>query len=359
MEIDALLFEAASTLTDPICNAHEAFRRSQVVSEIAKKIFLWLSALVFAFLALFTTLPGIALRGAVSWLKTVPYLSEIAGEGIQLPANRSFSLFSWNVCCVAGGYTITDGGVIPWKERIDAIVKKIIEKEGDVNCLYELFDFHAAQYITEKLKEAGYTQFYYNIGPQGLGVSSGMLVASKYKIERPEFESFPKETLVGRTQFANKGVFSFDLLSNEKTFARIYATHLQHSELPEFPTQEEVQGRKKQMEMLIDRISKIRDRCLVVTGDLNLDDAEYRESQWHYHFLKDEAMKEKTWGGDEYCAKLMEKPVSGPLNLDYTLVWQGTAQRIQSVLVGTGYFAPEFRVDALSDHAGVFSIIQL
>lgn len=355
MQIEEALFQAASYLTDPICLAREAYIEAQV-SEVASKIFLYLAAVFYAALAVFTTLPGIALRGAATWIRAQPFSHE-AGAGKHL-ADNQFTLLSWNVCCVGAGYSITDGGVVPWKERIDQIAAKIIEKNGDVNCLYELMDLNAALYLKEKLKEAGYTHFYYNIGPQGFGVSSGMMVVSKFKAAEAQFEAFPKDTLVGRTKFCNKGVFSFDLLSQGRPFARIFSTHLQHSELPEFPTSEEVEAREAQMRIIVDKISRVRDRCLIVTGDLNLDEQEYQAAKWRSSFVRGNPIV-GTWGGDAFCANLEGKPVSKALTLDYTLAWQGTVEAVVNSLVETGYSATEYRKDALSDHSGILSVIRL
>ncbi|MBX7066374.1 MAG: endonuclease/exonuclease/phosphatase family protein [Parachlamydiales bacterium] len=355
MEIDETLFEVASYLTDPICLARESYIEAKV-SQVSKKIFLYLAVVFFACLALFTTLPGCALRGVATWIRPQPFSIE-AGDGKHCSENR-FTLLSWNICCIAAGYSITDGGVPPWKERIDQLAQKIIEKNADVNCLYEVFDLKAAFYLKEKLKEGGYTHFAYNIGSQAIGVSSGMMVASKYQIDQPEFDPFPKETLVGRTQFCNKGVFSFDLVSDGRPFARIFSTHLQHSELPEFPTSDEVNARAAQMRIVAEKISKVRDRCLVLTGDLNLDEKEYEASSWRSSFARGNPIR-NTWGGDEFCAKLEGKPISKALTLDYTLIWQGTAQGIVNSIVETGYSASDYRKEALSDHSGILSEIQL
>ncbi len=352
-----ILFDLASDLTDPICHAHASYIQSQVVEQVARKIFFLLSAFFFASLALFTTLPGALLRGAASQMQAHPFLIEKIGKGFAKA--REFTLFSWNVCCVAGGYAITDGGVTPWKERIEQIAQKIIEKKADVNCLYELFDLKAALYLKERLKQAGYTHFVYNVGPQGFGVSSGMMVASKYEIDQIAFDPFPQETLVGRTKWCQKGVLSFDLCGGSQSFARVFSTHLQHSEIPTSPTEEEERARHQQMQIVLEKMEKVRDRCLILTGDLNLEKREYQSSGWQSRFVKDGSLTGKSWGGDAFCAHLVGKPESPPLNLDYTLLWQGTAQKITSTLVETGYLASEYRQEALSDHEGIFSVIHL
>ena len=369
-KVASLAFQAASYLTDPVCKSHESYRCISIVdalnpnasalSNLARKISLILGMLGWASLAVFTTLPGIALRSLASQMQTNPfiYAQGVANEKL-LPLNRSFSLLSWNICCTAGGYPISDGGVMPWSSRIDPILKKIIEKDADVNCLYETFDANTGFYISEKLKQKGYKHIYYNIGPKAIGVSSGIMVASKYAIKNPEFTPFPIDTLVGRTKHAAKGVFSFDLNCRGKNFAKVYTTHLQHSEEPQFPTPDEVEGRKRQMQIIVDKVNAVRDRCVVVTGDLNLDDEEFKASSWHSLFQKGDhfGSTEKTWGGDQFCARMLGKRISGALNLDHTMVAKGTAHAISTRLVNTGFDPINFREGALSDHAGVLSQI--
>ncbi len=360
------LFRAASVLTDPACESHEFYRRISLVdvlnpaaskaANLARKILLGTAAAGFAFAALFTSVPGIALRALAASLQAVPFSSMNGkAEDKILPADRKFTLLSWNVCCIGGGYSISDGGVLPWSFRLDAIIDKIIESDADVNCLNEVYDAESAHRICERLKENGYTRFYFNIGPRALGVSSGILVASKYEIEKPEFTPFPKETLLGRTQFTEKGIFSFDVSSRSKPFARIVATHLQHSEEPEFPTEAEVAARRKQMAIVVEKTNAVRDRCILVAGDLNLDDKEYESSPWKSQFVKGADFTEKTWGGDAYCARLVGKPVSGPLNLDYAFAVKGTAASIRTTLVRTGYDPETIKKEALSDHEGLLS----
>lgn len=366
----SISFYFASYLTDPVCKSHEYFRRIYVVdslnpnafviSNLARKTILIIGVVAWGALGVVTAFPAIGLRYVGSYVQKNPYIHE---EGVSeakiLPKNKVFTLLSWNVCGPGAGYTISDGGVLPWPDRLDSVVKKIIEKDADVNCLYEVFDLKAASHISEKLKAHGYKHCYFHIGPRAIGVSSGILVASKYEIENPEFTLFPQDTLVGRTKFAAKGVFGFDLSSSGKSFARIYATHLQHSEVPEFPTAEEVKGRQKQMDVIIDKINAVRDRSIVVTGDLNLDDKEYDESDWKKKFKKGDDFKdsEKTWGGDDFCARMVGKPVSGPLSLDHTMVVKGTAKSINTKLVEVGFDSTVFKKEALSDHAGIFSRI--
>ena len=113
------------------------------------------------------------------------------------------------------------------------------------------------------------------------------------------------------------------------------------------------------MQIIVDKVNTVRDRCIVVTGDLNLDDGEYRNSSWQARFQKGDQFGDalKTWGGDEFCAQLVGKRVSGPLNLDHTMVLNGTACSIETNLVETGYDPAVFKEGVLSDHGGLFSKI--
>lgn len=366
------LFVAASYLTDPVCRVREFYWSVQTVdalnpeayaiSNAVRKAALGAGIVGWASLALFTTLPGIALRSLAAYLQKNPFIY-VHGDAQDktLPLDGSFSLLSWNICCVCAGYSISDGGVVPWEQRIDAIIDKILDTNADVNCLYETFDAKSAFYIAERLKQKGYNHIYFNIGPRAIGVSSGILIASKYKIAGVEFTPFPQDALVGRTKNASKGIFAFDLESCGESFARIHSTHLQHSEESLFPTEEEVEARKKEMQIMMDKVCAVRDRCIVVTGDLNLDDDEYNSSSWQHYFQKGDAYydPDRTWGGNEFFALLKGERVSGPLNLDHTMILNGTARSISTSLVRTGFNAAMYQPEALSDHEGLLSIIRV
>lgn len=360
-------YRAASYLTDPVCKVHELFRRlslvgslnetSSRVANLARKFILTVGIIANASVGAFTTLPGIALRHFASQIQTKTYDSFIDPQQREksLSPDRSFSLLSWNVCFSHAGYSITDGGVMPGSFRIDRVVDQIIKKGADVNCLYEVFDVNTGWYIVEKLKNHGYSHFYFNFGARGVGVTAGIFVASKYSIENPEFTPFSQDLLVGRTKHCAKGVFGFDLVSEGKPFAKIFATHLQHSEEPAFPTSEEVEARKKQMLIITTKANAIRDRGVLVTGDLNLDDREYKHSFWKSRFEKKDDFSAFTWGGDGFCATLVGKRISSPLNLDHTMALKGSVQDLHTTIVETGFDGAVFKEEALSDHSGLYS----
>lgn len=356
-------FRLASLLTEPICKAHELFRRLYVVDVLnptasktnnwARKFFLGIGIIISALLSVGTALPGAVLRGITSHLEKEPFIY-YQGKLSDQTLKEDFSLLSWNICCVGGGYSISDGGVMPWHFRIDKIIVRILEEDPDVLSLYEVMDTAAGFYLYEKLQEK-YAHFYFNIGPRAIGPSSGIFVASKAEIKNPEFIPFPKQMLVGRTKISEKGVFSFDLHIKGKQ-VKVYATHLQHSEQPQHPTQEEIEARRAEMELIIKKIDRDSSNVIVM-GDLNLSNTEYAHSSWKEAF-QDVIFDEngsKTWGGDKFCAKMVGKKGSGPLNLDYTLITKESEIKAKTLLVETGYDDTTFTIRALSDHRGLLS----
>lgn len=361
----SLGYQIASYLTEPVCKSRECYYSLyatdpdvDMITALAEKIVLVVGLLGWSALSVFSTLPGIALRGGLSWVQGDTYIHDQKdGPAKALPENRTFSMLSWNVCAVSGGYSITDGGVVPWDQRLDRIEKKIIEQDADVVCLYEIFDAKAGFNLSPALRNAGYKHVSFNFGARAVGASSGIMIASKYEIEDLTFTPFPVDSLVGRTKNCTKGVVGFDLVSNGQKFASVFATHLQHSEEPMFPTVEEVQARQMQMEIIADKVNQVAGRTVLVTGDLNLDDNEYQGSSWNAQFDKGDISEctSPSWGGDEFCAKLMDKPVSGPLNLDHTMAKVGSVTALETKFVETGYDPTVYSPSALSDHKGLFS----
>jgi endonuclease/exonuclease/phosphatase family metal-dependent hydrolase len=368
-------------LTGPVCKSHIFFRQSSTIDALypdSYRITNWarkaayLSGTCFYGLASVPfTLQGMAFRYAVCQLQkeTFTYREGNAPEK-TLEAGQEFSHLAANVACNSSGHSISDAGVMPWPYRIEAICRKVLKQQADVVTLYEVFDPAAAYYFYEKMK-GEYAHFYFNMGPRVLGVNSGIFVASKYAIKNAQFTAFPKEMLVDRTKNAEKGIFSFDLASMGKIFARIITSHLQHSEEPAYATSKELKARQDEMVLMMQKVDKTpKDRAVIVVGDLNMDDEEYNAQPWSKLFTKINDFKGKfTWGGDGWCAKMfgVGKKRSGPLNLDHCMILNGTAQSIKTELITTAddafpaieFDGDKFQREPLSDHGWLLSRIFL
>ena len=363
----ATAYLIASKLTDPLCRAHQLYRQTLLVDTLyptssvfekgMKKALLLAGSASNALFSIFTTLPGVELRFLTLSLQNQSFLHFIGEAEEKKWKGSSLSLLSWNVCCVSGGYSITDGGVLPWRYRISQLVKEIRTQDADILSLFEIFDIQTAWELYEELK-TDYSHFYFNMGTHAIGLSSGLFIASKMEVADPEFVPFPKECFDGRGKHFKKGFFTFDLLGDNGSAARIYATHLQHSEQPENPSPSERRAREQEMELIVAHMNHFQNRTCVLTGDLNLDEQELEVAQWSQPF--DQGVIEGcgyTWGGDAFCSTLLGKPVSKPLNLDHTLVSKSCGVALKTYYIESGFDGTLFNPMALSDHKGLLSIM--
>lgn len=233
--------------------------------------------------AVILTLPAIALRALAACLQGTPYtyVRKDVREIGQL-INNTFTLLSQNICCVPAGYSLTNGGAAPWRQRINMIIQKVLEQNADVVTLSEVLDYEAALRLIVGLR-IRYAHIYYNIGAQGFGPSSGLFVASKFPLRDPNFVQFPREMLEGRTKLAAKGIFAANLPDG----TRLYTTHLQPSEIPSQPTLQERAARNLQRSAIIENINLGRS---VLTGGLSLDRQEFN-GLWTQDFIMQSILK--------------------------------------------------------------------
>lgn len=369
-----LAFLAGSILTQPWCDAKQCIDMiltvdwlnptSFEVANLARKFFLVLEAVWWAGVGLLTTLPGIILRAIAAGCEETPFVFYQGKASPKvLPSNQTFSLLSWNVCGVGAGYTITDGGVLPREYRLDSIVSEMEKVNADVVCLYEVFDVVTGQYFVDKLKKKknGYNHFYWNIGaaPGGIGCTSALLVASKYEVDNPQFIPFSKDTLVGRTKWAEKGLFAFDLKSGGNKFITCICTHPQQSEMPSHHTQEEETGRAAQFQVIAD-IAKQVVGPLVIAGDFNAEKDEIEKNPYFKTNMTEGHVNKvgPTWGGDELCATWEGKQVSKAQDIDHVYE-QGVKGLVTTIPFDTHFNAKVFKEEAISDHWALHSLVTL
>jgi endonuclease/exonuclease/phosphatase family metal-dependent hydrolase len=298
----------------------------------ARKVALVFQMVVFSLATLVCLLPAFFLRGVGNSLfgHAFLYAPGATSEKFLDENQPLFSLLSWNVCCIPG--FSFQSGVMPYPLRIERIAQRIIQESCDVVCLYEVFDNIAAGQIRKALAASGYAHFYFNIGPKTLGLNSGLFVASKFAVQNPQFTPFKNSSQIQR------GVFSFDLMSAQSRFARIFATHLHSSQESTAPKAEEIAIRQEQMECILEGLPKEK-ICTVIAGDLNLDDEELENSSWNACFEQGEIRGGKSWGA-----------YSDGLNLDHVMVVKTTAL-IQTAVKEVGFNPNQLREEALSDHA--------
>lgn len=349
-----------SVLSEPFCKAHEFYRRTFTVdalnpdaigcANLAQKFFLMLAALSMGGLGVLTTPGGLLIRELATRFEDQPFLYAVGNHMLKaFPEDGKFSLLTWNICGLKG-YAISDGGLTPISFRIDAIIQQI---KGDVVCLYEVFDICTAHELIDGLSPQGYNYFYYNMGARSLGLSSGLFVASIYPIKNPRFELF--SSTAGRASYSGKGVFSFTVFG-----VQFHTTHLNHSEMPNHPIEEEITCRRLQLNQIKSIVKTAPETLqIIITGDLNMDEGELKSHKISKHFSPGETQfNAKTWPGDAWCAeKIYDKKASDGCNLDHTL---GKNIELTTVIAFDTLFDPKnFTSTALSDHRPLYTIFKI
>lgn len=185
---------------------------------------------------------------------------------------HEFTVLSLNTCFVPSRYPYLFGGVLlPWQERVVPLADKILSVDADVVCLQEIHAEDASESLYELLKDR-YSHFYTAIGPrvlgfslESLGLPSGLFIASKYPIEKPQFTQFS----VSGVQM-NYGFFDFLIKNGNDPIGHIYTTHMQSLKYRQF---EEI--RAVQLSEILEKMendSKLVD-CKVpffLCGDFNI-----------------------------------------------------------------------------------------
>lgn len=357
---------AASYLYDPLLKVHQwkwqicvldkIYPTASKVELFARKILYTLGIIGAALLAIPCTIIGFIIRSVALTLTSKKFLHSTS-NALEVNMDQSLTIYSANLCGAPGGHSISDGGVLPWQFRIDDLISAINSQDKQVVCLFEIFDVQMAHSLIAGLGRK-YRHFYYGMGSNHLGPTSGLFVASKIKISEPCFEFFSKANLDGRSKHSNKGFFHFAIAYRDAQ-VRIYSTHMGHSEEPSQPTKNEIDARVRQRQQIVSKMADFQQQSQILTGDLNLDSDEFDSQGWGRFFDKGTVPNENTWGGDPYMAKVVGKKASPPSTLDYTMAFRGSSSKveIQTQYLQTGYDGTQFKATALSDHSALLSTV--
>lgn len=276
---------------------------------------------------------------------------------------KSFSILNFNVCFTPDHMPIFFGGMLPWEDRIDNVVKFINEQDADIICLQEVFDYDAHEALYNKLKTK-YSHFYTHIGPwhfdgslSSLGFESGLFVASKYPIKNPIFHPFKNDN-----PHINRGVFSFDIATPDgKSAGSIFTTHLE-------PFENGKTLREKELTQIIALMqSKNLNEAypVILCGDLNLPPNEAKK--WINTYFEDsidinnmEVSKDNLTSYDFTTKRLAINDELKPEYLDYMLLLKNNKDnnsKMKTSIIKT--FDTEHINKSLSDHNALFSEIIL
>lgn len=364
-QVDSAVLRCACWMTEPACQISELKGRMHLVDQQRRTALTRLMARVslvariclWVIPALLLSVPAMGLRWVFRRRNDGLWRTGVRAE-TPWDSNQ-VKMLTWNICAPGGQYSITDGGVLPWRERLEKVQQKIAETRAQIVCLSEVFDAAAALQMAEVLSKT-YAHVLIAVGQRAVGVPSGMLVASQGPLEKVSFEAYPKDWLDSRTKNAEKGILSFTVPLRDRKLT-VLTSHLQHSEKPQFPTEAEKSCRRLQLARIAALANQALDRreAVVLTGDLNLEPQELLAEGREDHLDREQVSDEPTWGGDRWCAATQDKTGSNPLILDYTLGWKRSVARIETTLTQTGFQGDIFRPEATSDHRGLLSTIHV
>ncbi len=391
MSLSSRVLEGCYTLSsycfDPVCYLRKGivlFHAYPKVKNLPQPAWQY-QAVIIAKMAIaiillpFATPCAFVFRGIASLVDEKKFLEfHVAKMGVPNDSTdnnaNQISILSWNLCGVGGGYSVTDGGVVPIEARIDAIARSIIAQACDLFFGQEVMDIQDAKQLRDQLQDGGFTHFYYHMngGTPLLGPSSGLFVASKMQLTNPHFTPFTFINDSNNHSKSHKGVFccSVEIADQKITCMN---THLSYSLHVAQPTASEIQRRVTQL----DTCSAVIQDCntpILLLGDFNLANTEESPPQprqninWQESIDMQNQQIQPTWLGDEasvyFCQQSClfadpEKQSSDtPQRLDRT--WYANLPNEWTVTTtvlpeGTDCNPKEFDYNARSDHYPVLT----
>lgn len=365
-EWDRTLLDLSSKLTSPFCETWRLFRyrmtapidpkifenKSTRIQEISFRCLAGIGAGAFAFL---TSRKPAQILGAVAGLgigsKILRALgfaiqkngyTHVQGSALEKPVDSQIKLMTWNICGLAGGFSLDHGGLVDWRFRIDSILETIREENPDVLVLQEVVDTALAETLIEKLQNE-YAHFFIHLGKNVWGVGSGCMVIAKCPIH--DFSYTPFST---NTWELNRGFASFELKKEKdpSSSIRIIGTHLLFG-----GTQEAKNKRITQVAEIVNACAK-KILPTVVAGDFNIErddsDGEFLKSVFVHGYLGDKPTCTNT-----LAAQWNPRLFAPDENIDYISVLKGPDMEkisLKSVNLNTAFESDFNTQTARSDH---------
>lgn len=109
------------------------------------------------------------------------------------------------------------------EERVAKIAHEILDRNDDIVCMQEVLEPKAARLLAQKLSPV-YPHAAFNVGATGLLLNSGLMIVSKYPLEKPKF--IPFSDACGADSWAKKGVLGVTVVLPGDWKVNILNTHL-------------------------------------------------------------------------------------------------------------------------------------
>jgi hypothetical protein len=340
-----LWLQTISVCKNPECST------SQKAFAVAKSTFL--SCALFPF-----TLSGLVLGQTAHFtafnLASKPYIHLQGAAEAQKASVQSLSVFQLNCCLTAGGFARLFGGLeMSDTERANKIGEMIKNTHPDLVCLTEVSDLPGAFTLYNKLSPE-YAEFYFHMGatPFILQNNSGLFIASKEAISRPEFHSF--SDIPGTESMVNKGFFSFSTKA-----ADFINTHLSPSSDDLNPKETEISTREEEQSKIFEVVKKRfseNQKPAFVMGDFNTNRGVLFDNSGNKSSIDPKAASQtqylihRNW---HHNSTVQPEPHV----IDYFLSFFHNQSAIQTSAIAT--FHPNHPEMAISDHPALLSQVTL
>jgi len=162
-----------------------------------------------------------------STFSPVPPVSSTASSSspsslVSSPTTRDIiTLCTFNVALLPH-FVCMYNGVRPSLDRVHEVLHAILKRNDDIVCIQECFHTGAARILIRGLS-AQYPYIVYNAGANWKKLSSGLMIASKLPLSRPQY--WPHERSIATDTFSMKGVLCATVQTHRGPIA-IINTHL-------------------------------------------------------------------------------------------------------------------------------------
>lgn len=154
---------------------------------------------------------------------------------LEFPSKKEpvdqLKVFTANILCFPANLNYYFGGLSPWKDRIEKLVKVFKESKAHILSLEEVWDPAVMKILVERLK-GDYSFFVFDAGdeytttdPNMMGFSSGLFVASKIPFDSVLFTPFAR--VIPPRHGVRRGALLTKYTINGQEVSMV-STHMQH-----------------------------------------------------------------------------------------------------------------------------------